>query len=228
LRNAFIDLAKRNIDAKEFDRRIMSLKENYPRPAYYSLLNFLSSHDVERIMTAASDAPQKHTVNKDFMATYSLCGDELSKALKRVEQIVMMLMLMPGVPCIYYGDERGMQGYADPFCRACIDWNNCNAELYDWYKRAIQLRKSSCAFVEGDFETLYKQNYSYAFIRVYAEEKYIVCANFGDDTEWVRLDAARFGITNLTGKIKEEIYSCNDGVFYIEMPKGAVKVFSGK
>lgn len=228
LRSAFIDLARRNIDAVEFDKRIMSLKENYPRPAYYALLNFLSSHDVERIMTAVSDAPQKYSVNKDFMAGYRLEGDEFLNAVKRVRQIVMMIMLMPGVPCIFYGDERGMEGYADPFCRGCIDWNNCNDELMQWYKKAISVRKSSPVFVNGEFETLYKENYSYAFIRYIEDERYIVCANFSAETQWMRIDVARLGITCLDGEITEEKYCSTDGVFYIEMAPGDIKVFMGK
>ena len=24
-------------------------------------------------------------------------------------------MTLPGVPCIYYGDERGMEGFRDPY-----------------------------------------------------------------------------------------------------------------
>lgn len=46
----------------------MSIKENYPAPAYYSLLNIITSHDVERIMTRMGDAPSRHEISKDFQA----------------------------------------------------------------------------------------------------------------------------------------------------------------
>lgn len=223
LRNAFIALAKNEIDAVEFNRRIMSLKENYPKPAYYVLLNFLSTHDVERILTAVSNAPQDK--DKDFMAGFRLWGEELTKARKRVRQIIIMLMLMPGVPCVYYGDERGMQGYADPFCRGCVDWDNCDSELKLWYTMAIALRKSSRCYTDGEFENIYALNYGYAFIRTLGNDKHIVCANFGSNTEWFRIDIARFGVHELENEIYEEYYNSEDGIYYIEMPPGEVKVF---
>ncbi len=225
LRSALIDISKNNINAVEFNRRIMSLKENYPRPAYYSLLNILSSHDVERIITALSDAPDRHTVDKDFMANFYLEGDAYSSALKKVKQIVMFQMLIPGVPCIYYGDEAGMQGYNDPFCRQCFPWDNINEDVKSWYTHAIELRKSSKAFTRGSFDTIYALNYGYCFIRIWEDEAYTVCANFGENTEWFRLDLARFKVYKMENEIYKEFHDSEDGIYYVEMPPREIKVF---
>ncbi len=227
LRSALIDFAKKNIDAKEFDRRIMSLKENYPAPAYYSLLNFLSSHDVERIITAVSSAPDKACVNKDFMARFTLSDEEYGKAVKKVKQIIVMLMLMPGVPCIYYGDEIGMQGYGDPFCRQCFDWDNKNIDLKVWYSMAVALRKSSPAFSKGEFENVYKVNNGYGFMRSYKDDIHIVLTNFSDNNECFRLDLARFGVRELEleNGLFKEFYNSGDGIYYIQMSGCEVKVF---
>ena len=40
-----------------------------------------------------------------------------------------MIFTLPGVPCIYYGDEIAMQGYRDPFNRAFFDWNSTEQRL---------------------------------------------------------------------------------------------------
>lgn len=227
LRSALIDFAKGDIDAKEFDRRIMSLKENYPAPAYYSLLNFLSSHDVERVITAVSSAPHKNSVDKDFMAGFTLSEGEYERSVKKVKQIVIMLMLMPGVPCIYYGDEIGMQGYGDPFSRQCYEWDNKNIDLKVWYSMAVALRKSSLAFSKGEFQNIYKVNSGYGFMRSYKGDMHIVLSNFSENNEYFRLDLARFGVRELEleNGLFEEYYNSEDGIYYIQMSGCEAKVF---
>ncbi len=227
LRNALIDIALGRIDANAFDMRIMSLKENYPKPAYYSLMNFLSSHDVERIITIASGAPGKDMVDKDFQAEYHMTGEVYQRAKEKVKQLVMFQMLMPGVPSIYYGDEIGMQGYADPFCRRCFDWQNQDEDLKLWYKLLAALRKSSEAYLSGEFESVYKHEQGYGFIRYKDVEKRVVIANFSDEYKCFRVDLARFSVHYISNEIYDEVYSSEDGIYYIDMPPNSCKVFAG-
>jgi 4-alpha-glucanotransferase len=39
------------------------------------------------------------------------------RAITRLRLAVCIQMTVPGVPIIYYGDEAGMEGHKDPFCR---------------------------------------------------------------------------------------------------------------
>lgn len=218
LRNALIDLALGRCDAKMFDMRITSIRENYPKQSYYSLLNFLSSHDVERILTVlGGDCPE----GKDEQAAYRLSGERYETAKKRLLAVMTVLVLMPGVPCIFYGDEAGVQGCGDPFCRACYPWGAEDKEILSQVKSLIKLRKSSPAFVSGEITTVYAEESCYAMLRS-AEEKYVVISNFGGE-KCVRLDAARFGIRKLTDVNGEE-FTSEDGIFYINMPEIGAKV----
>lgn len=228
MRDALVAAVMDRISAEELDNRLMSLKENYPKPAYYSLLNMLSSHDTERILTVMSGAPDRRSVSKEWQAGYRVDGELLAKSIERVKQIVIMQTLMPGVPCVYYGDEAGLQGYGDPFCRNTYPWGHENKDLLLWYKMAIALRKGSDAYVDGEFETVYKVGNSYAFIRYKGEDKHVVAANFSDGTVWMRLDLARFDIHFLENELYEEYYTSEDGIYYVEMCPRAIKVFTGR
>src|SRR5690606_28650270 len=103
--------------ARDLYTRFMSLKENYPREAFYSALNNLGTHDTKRIYTEIDD------VSKLTIA-------------------VGMLLTFPGVPCIYYGDEAGMKGEADPYNRGPYPWGNENEEISAIYRNMLKLRTS--------------------------------------------------------------------------------------
>ncbi len=231
MRNALIDASLGRIDAAGLDERLMSLKENYPAPAYYSLLNMVTSHDVERIMTLMGDAPSKHDVDKEYQAHFKLDGYALELARERATLVLGLQMTLPGVPCIFYGDEIGMQGYGDPFCRATFPWDGIDEIDPDGlvrtrYKNMITLRNMSKAFSIGEFESVYTIGSVYAFLRRYEDESFLVIVNFSAGTEKVRVDAARYGIRKIVGiTLDAETTESSDGIFYIEIPRHFLKVY---
>lgn len=234
LRSAVIDAALCRIDAYEFNRRIMSLKENYPKPAFYSLLNMMSSHDVERIVTLMGGVPTRHEVSREDQAKFSLNGYALEMARKRTKLVWGMIMTMPGVPCLFYGDELGVQGYGDPFCRSTFPWDNMDeidpgSEMRIWIKSLIKLRKSSKTLRTGEFNYVHRIGCTYAFIREDEKDKYIIISNFDSTPKDIRLDAARYGVTGLqtvlaTDSGTSEYESC-DGIFFIKTPAQSLIVF---
>ncbi len=227
MRDAMIDFMLGKIDAYGFDERLMSLKENYPEPAYYSLLNMLSSHDVERFLTLMGEAPSRHMVGRDYQVEFNLSGTALERAVKRTKLAYGLQMLLPGVPCIYYGDEILMQGYGDPFCRATFPWDGITEsgeKMREYLKRLIELRKSSDAFLCGDFESVYKIGGVYAFMRYSGNEKYLVAVNIGHEDK-VRVDTARFGVTVLNGINTDERHKAQNSIFYINMGQYEMKIF---
>lgn len=192
LRGAIIDFACKRIDAAGFAMRLMSLYENYPREAFYSLLNFLSSHDVARIITLLADCQLSKDLTKDEKAVFRLNRSQLDLAKKRLGNALLLLMTLPGVPCIYYGDEVGMEGYEDPFNRRTFPWQALDETILSLYKRMIKLRKDNRVLVTGEFEILYSYKSCLAFAR-YDKEKFLaVAVNMGSEPTFTRLDLARF------------------------------------
>ena len=145
-------------------------------------------------------------------------------------------MTMPGVPCIYYGDELGMEGYGDPFSRRCFPWDNMDevapeSVIRNWIKSLIALRKSSAAFSVGEMTEVYKIGYTYGYLREHNGEKYIVVVNFDSMHRDIRIDIARFGIAKLTSVLSTANngeYSAQDGIFYIKNAPYSVTVYKAE
>lgn len=221
LRGAVIDFLCGRIGAEEFDARISSIRENYPPQAYYALLNILSTHDTVRILTALSGVAEPAT--RDEKAAFRLSGEQYDRARRRLFAAYTLVLLMPGIPCIYYGDEAGMQGFSDPFCRGCYPWGEEDCETRDKVAALIALRKSSDAFSSGEIHTLYAYRGGYAMLRAGGNERFVVCVNASEESACLRIDAARFGITALADDGQR--LQAEDGIFYVNLPPYGTGVF---
>lgn len=148
--------AEGSIDAAEFDLRLSSLLTRYPRQMLSAQLNLLDSHDVSRFLT--------------------LCGGDRA----RMEQAVLFQMSFPGMPCVFYGDEKGLEGASENEYRRPMDFGRPNG-LEEAYRRMIALRKEHPALRHGDFQTVLAQGALFLCRRSAAEESLLLCWNAGGE-----------------------------------------------
>ncbi len=148
-----------------FTMRIMSLLENYPSQALYSAMNLISSHDVPRALTVLSGAPDFRSMPREEQQCFVLSDEMLYLAGRRMVLALFLQMTLPGAPTVYYGDERGMKGYADPFNRTCIDWDNKNEVLFSQTKLLASFRAKTPCLRTGGLKILYARNGIIAFVR---------------------------------------------------------------
>lgn len=153
--------ADRSISPAQFAEKMNRLLMRYPQQTNETLFNLLSSHDIPRVMTR--------------------CGGDIG----RLKQAVVYLMTSMGLPCIYYGDEYGMEGGEDPECRKCMVWDEQyqNHELYDFYKLLIALRKERAALRSGRFRVLLADPESGSLIyeRLDGKEHFTIWMNRSDE-----------------------------------------------
>ena len=76
-------------------------------------------------------------------------------AIEKLKMAAVLQYTLPGVPCLYYGDENGMEGHIDPFCRKCFDWAHLNEDLIGFYSKLGEIReKHRDIFKDGEFQEL--------------------------------------------------------------------------
>ena len=155
---------------------VMSVCENYPRPALRLLMNHIGTHDTERILTALGGEPTGGR-GRAWQSGKRMNENELWQAKKLLYIAALLQYTLPGIPSLYYGDEAGMEGYGDPFCRGFYPWGKEDNYLVDFYKRLGQFRRSSDAFIDGDFIPVSSGAGHFAFIRRGKTEEVLVCAN---------------------------------------------------
>ncbi len=133
---------------KTFFNHVLSVVENYPAPALRVLMNHIGTHDTERALTVLGGEPARGR-DRRWQAGKSLSPAERELGLKRLRLATLLQFTLPGVPCIYYGDEAGMEGYQDPFNRGTYPWGGEDAALLDWYRRLGAIRRATPALAEG-------------------------------------------------------------------------------
>jgi alpha-glucosidase len=90
---------------------------------------------------------------------------------------VALLLTYVGVPCVYYGDEIGL----DDDARACMNWDRStwDHDLRAFYQKMIQLRKTSPALIDGGFQVLLIEENTFAYLRDSDRDQIIVVAQRG-------------------------------------------------
>lgn len=155
-RNATLDFI-RGGSLKDIAETLLSICEHYPAPALHTLMNFMSTHDTERALTAIADEACNGR-DRYWQSGRTVSAERYEQGIQRMKLAYAMIFTLPGVPSIYYGDEIGMQGYRDPFNRGYFNWDSTEQRLRPVLAQLAQLRKECDAFYDGTFEILCAEN----------------------------------------------------------------------
>jgi glycosidase len=148
-RTAILDFILSRIGAEEFQRSVMDIVEHYPAGVVHSLMNMLSTHDTPRLLSLPSPAPAPE--EKSDRAGYRMSDADREIALVRFRAATFLQFVLPGMPCVFYGDELGTEGFEDPFCRSYFDWERVEKNsLKDFFRTLMHLKNHKDALRSGD------------------------------------------------------------------------------
>lgn len=149
------------LSGKAFSQKMQQLQQLYAPEINAVQLNLLDSHDAARIITVFNDDAEA------------------------VKLAWLLMFTFPGAPCIYYGDEIGLDGsLPERFARKTMPWSdmaNWNQDLFQYLKRLIALRKQHDELATGAFRVLHADEFSYVYLRCSQQRRFLVAVNVGVD-----------------------------------------------
>jgi cyclomaltodextrinase len=155
----------RYMDAIGFANEVDRLLNLYRPEITRSQLNLIDSHDMPRFLSCAS-------------------SDENSLKLAW-----LCIFTMPGAPCIYYGDEIGLEGGHDPDCRRSFPWDESkwDKNLLSYAREVVALRKQSPALRRGDYRRLFAADSAFCYSRTHEAQTFIVALNASESPQQIEV-----------------------------------------
>lgn len=184
-------------DGFVFLDEIISICDHYPKQCLDLMMNHIGTHDTPRALTAVSG--KKQTGDRRWQSEQHLSDDELKNAKSLLRLAAVLQYTLPGIPSLYYGDEAGVEGYGDPFCRAAFPWGREDTELSEFYKKLGQFRRSTAVFAEGELVPIIGGLGYAVFKRVDENEEVLVAVNRWHDPEKVFIGGEWDGAFSLFG-----------------------------
>ncbi len=218
-------------------------KEDYPREIAYSLMNFISTHDTARAITRLA-GPEIDNNSREWQASNNLLSiDDYKLGRERSMLAYLTIFFLPGIPSIYYGDEIGLYGMKDPFCRGCFLWDRIDKKLLKFFRNLCNLRYNNQDFLaEADFNIVCAESDILIIERSLGKKKLHICLNFsGNDRDITYLfvkkhiekssvvdtviepnvifkvkNQTKYALIRGTGDSKRAILSARDAIVYVE------------
>ena len=165
LKNAIVDFLSHG----RLEHLVITIREelnNMPKKVLDSLMNLMGSHDVPRIISIFS-LVDFNTLSKKEMSQIVMTKSEYFKCRALVKMAYMIVYTLPGVPSLYYGDEIGMEGGKDPFCRRMMKWNEDSQDmgLLSFFKKLGKIREDlykTSVLVNGTYQEEYFGNNNFS------------------------------------------------------------------
>ena len=161
-------------------------------------MNHIGTHDTARILTVLASNINE-TGDRRWQSEQTLSSEQYADGVRLLRLAAVLQFTLPGVPSVYYGDEAGLTGYGDPFCRAGYPWGRENGELIDFYKTLGQFRRSSTVFASGDFIPVYAQNAVFSFVRKKGKNAVLTAVNSGNASAEIEIPSEYRGAKPVFG-----------------------------
>ena len=149
--------------------------------SHHTMGNITGNHDKPRFISlAGGDMPLWGIDDKAEGWHREVVVGDMDKGHAGLQLLKAIIATVPGVPCIYQGDEYGVPGANDPDNRDMMTfegYNDYQMKEYAQTQALLKYRRSSMPLMYGDFCTLYVDDEAWVFLRHYMGEWAVVAMN---------------------------------------------------
>ena len=185
------------LKAQDFFNELREKRTWYPYQALQASQNLNGSHDTDRLYSRiVNDVVGRNLeegkqlekgyngIRPDLASNYhpNTTIDWRNSPIKPkdiLKLISIFQMTYIGAPMLFYGDEVGMWGATDPYCRKPMLWKEflydneknpshinqnevysqkVDSDLFEWYKKLIRIRLENKTLVYGKFREMFADN----------------------------------------------------------------------
>ncbi len=158
---------------------LVRIYATYPKCVSDCLMNILGTHDTVRILNVLAEDSGDGIPNCE-LAHRRLNEEQRALGKSRLKIAAVLQYTVYGIPSVYYGDEAGLEGYHDPFCRYPFPWGREDEELLAFYRMLGKIREEK-VFDRGEFIPLVAKGSLLSYMRRKEGEEIIVVANGADE-----------------------------------------------
>lgn len=185
IRRAIIDFVKYG-NSRHLVDTVNMLYRNYPPHKLACIFNYLGSHDTDRIATVLGGEPDNGEPNS-VLAERRMPKDVRKKTIKLLQNAYLLLASLPGVPCLFYGDEIGLEGYHDPFNRRPFPEKGFKDKTSDFFAQVNRIRRSEPLFGATEMIATEERSGVAKIVRTLGDEELIIIANMSDEPYQTKL-----------------------------------------
>lgn len=204
--------------------------DHYPAQAVMS--TYVGSHDTERLVSLADLGSGNPLVHHKWASDGLPAAPTTDLPYERAALALQWLLTVPGAPLLYYGDEYGEHGGADPDNRHM--WSPPAARtvrqtaMAAKIARAGKLRQTLAPLRRGSYLALTSTEDVLSFARVTANESAIVVANRAGAARTITITGAPIGSGTLTDRLDPgaRTVDVTNGTLTITMPPRSVSVLT--
>ena len=213
----------RGLTPDQFDSALHSIEEDYPAPAFATLMNLVDSHDTQRILWALTPG-ERNREDRELNAA------NLAEGKAKQKLLAILQMTLPGAPTIYYGDEVALTGDTDPDDRRTVPWGGEDLQMLAHYQLLTGLRNANSSLRTGSFDRLWTDDAdgTYAYGRKDVSGAAVVAVNKDTASHTLEISVAGYvpEFTVLTDALTGGTYTVTGGVVSLTLPArwGAVLV----